>query len=169
MFDWIPFDSVLFWIWMIGFFCISPIVFFAWALNSTFLGDSCDTWYRRKMFAWYTFLGFVMTWLWPIGLAGFGIYEYVTTSKKRRWDKKWAEKKATVPNYWKNYYLIINGNVSDIQVRVLDWEYSEYLPGKARLALYRGDSRFWADKGKEILVYWPNKDLEPIPEKVDKV
>jgi hypothetical protein len=165
MFNWIPFDSVLFWIWAVGFCLVSIPVFLIWMVNSAFLGDSCDAWYRRKMFAWFTFLGFVMTWLWPIGLIGFGIYEWYTTSKQRKWNKKWAEKKATVPNYWKNYHLILNGNVTDIQVRILDWDYYN---GKARCALWRGDSRFWADKGKEILVYWPNKDLQPIPEKEEK-
>lgn len=127
-----------------------------------------DAWYRRKMFAWYTFLGFVMTWLWPVGLIGLGIREWYSTAKQRRWDKKWAEKKATVPNYWKKYHLIINGVVSDIQVKVLDWEYSKYITGMARLVIWTGDSRFWCD-GKEIIVYWPNKDLQPIPEKDVKV
>jgi hypothetical protein len=168
MFSWIALDSVLFWIWFAGFCVMSLPVFFIWAINSAFLGDSMNAWYRRKMFIWFTFLGFVMTWFWPIGLIGFGIYESYDAVKQRRWDKKWAEKKATVPNYWRDVYLILDGNVTDIQCRVLDWEYSKYLPGKARLALWRGDSRFWCE-GKEVVVWWPNKDLELIPEKDAKV
>lgn len=165
MFNWIPFDSVLFWIWLVGFCIVSLPVFVIWLFNSAFLGDSSDKWYRRRMFVWFTFLGFVMTWLWPIGLIGWGIYECYKRNKQRKWDKKWAEKKATVPNYWKDYYLILNDNVTDIKVRILDWDYYN---GKARCALSRVDSRFWADKGKEILVYWPNTDLEPVPEKGEK-
>jgi len=168
MFNWIPFDSVLFWIWLVGFVLLSVPTFFAWIMNSALLGDSMDKWYRRRMFVWFTFLGFVMTWLWPVGILAATIWELYKKNKKRKWDKVWNHKKATVPNYWKNYYLIINGVVSDIQVRVLDWEL-EYSKGKARLALWRGDQRFWADGGKEIIVYWPNKDLEPIPEKEVKV
>lgn len=165
MFDWIPIHSVLFWIWAAGFCAMSLPVLLMWFIHSTFLGDSMDAGYRRKMFVWFTFLGFVMTWLWPIGLICFGIHEFYKKEKQRRWDKKWAEKKEIVPNYWKNYHLIINGIVSDIQVRVLDWN---YVNGDARLAMWRGEQRFWAD-GKEIIVYWPNKDLEPIPEKGVKV
>jgi hypothetical protein len=163
MFNWIPINPVLFWIWFAGLWAMSLPVFFVWVLNSAFLGDSCDKWFRRRMFVWFTFLGFVMTWLWPVGLVGFGIYEFYTRRKQAKWDKKWAEKKATVPHYWRDAYLILDGNVTDIQVRILDWEL-DYSAGKARLALWRGDSRFWADKGKEILVYWPNKDLQLIPE-----
>lgn len=166
MFDWIPADSVWFWIWFVGFLPMSVITFFAWILNCTLLGDSMDKWYRRRMFVWYTFLGFVSTWLWPIGLLGFCTFTYVEREKQRRWDKKWAEKKATVPNYWRDVYLILNGQVTDIQCRVLDWDYYN---GDARLALWRGDSRFFGHKGTEVIVYWPNKDLEFIPEKVAKV
>jgi hypothetical protein len=165
MFNWIPIHSVLFWIWLVGFIAMSFPVFFAWLLNSAFLGDSTNRWYRWRMFVWFTFVGFVMTWLWPIGLASVGIYELYKKEKKRRWNKVWQHKKATVPNYWKNYYLILDGNVTDIQVRVLDWN---YVNNRARLALWRGDQRFWGD-GKEIIVHWPNKDLEPIPEKEVKV
>lgn len=165
MFNWIPFDSVLFWIWFIGFIPMSIMTFVAYFLNVGFLGDSSDKWYRRRVFVWLTLLGFVMTWLWPVGLLGFGVYELYKKDKQRKWDKKWAEKKATVPNYWKNYYMILNGAVTDIQVRVLDWDFYN---GDARLAIWRGDSRFWAD-GKEVIVYWPNKDLKPIPEKDAKV
>jgi 4-amino-4-deoxy-L-arabinose transferase-like glycosyltransferase len=165
MFDWIPFDSVLFWIWLVGFALLSIPVFFAWILNSAFLGDSTDKWYRRRMFALYTLVGFVMTWLWPVGIVGMGCISLYKKNKQRKWDKVWKHKKATVPNYWKNYHLIIDGKVTDIQVRVLDWDFYN---GNARLAIWRGDSRFWCD-GKEIIVYWPNKDLEPIPEKLEKV
>lgn len=165
MFNWIPYDSVLFWIWLVGFVPMSVMTFFAWIFNVGFLGDATNKWYRRRMFVWMTFLGFVMTWFWPIGLIGWGIYELYKKEKKRRWDKVWNYKKATVPNYWKNYYLILDGKVTDIQVRILDWDYYN---NKARCALWRGDSRFWCD-GKEVIVYWPNKDLEPIPEKDVKV
>lgn len=168
MFDWVSTDSALFWVWFVGFCVMSLPTFFAWLFNSAFLGDSSDKWYRRRMFAWFTFLAFVMTWLWPVGLTGFFIYEWYTTEKKRRWKKVWNHKKATVPHYWRDVYLILDGNVTNIQARVLDWEYSEYIPGKARLALWRGDSRFWCE-GKEIVIHWPNKDLEFIPEKIAKV
>lgn len=157
--------SWLFWVWFVGFVPMSLITFCGWILNVGFLGDASNKWYRRRMFVWLTFLGFVMTWLWPVGLIGFALYELYSNRKQRKWDKVWKHKKATVPNYWKNYYLILNGNVTDIQVRVLDWD---YVNGRARLALWRGDSRFWCD-GKEIIAYWPNKDLEPIPEKEEKV
>jgi hypothetical protein len=159
------FHGPLFWVWFTGFCLMSIPVFLVWFVNSTFLGDSMDKWYRRRMFAWFTFLGFVFTWLWPVGLAGAAIWSAYKWDKQRRWDKVWNQKKATVPNYWKNYHLIIDGNVSDIQVRVLDWDYYN---GKARLAMWRGEQRFWAE-GKEIIVYWPNNDLEPIPEKTEKV
>jgi hypothetical protein len=165
MFDLIPTDSVLFWIWFSGFVAISPIVYVVWILNSAFLGDSMDAWYRRKMFAWFTFLGFVMTWLWPIGVTGFLLHSENLKRKRRNWNKVWNHKKETVPNYWKNYYLILNGNVTDIQVKVLDWDYSQ---GHARLVIWTGDSRFWCE-GKEIIVFWPNTDLEPIPEGNEKV
>jgi len=165
MFDFVPTDSFLFWIWVGGFLILSPIVFLAWIFNCAFLGDSVDTSYRRRMFAWFTFLGFVMTWLWPIGLIGFLVYESYTKHKKGKWNKIWKHKKATVPNYWKNYYLILDGNVTDIQVRVLDWD---YVNGNARLAMWTGDQRFWAE-GKEIIVYWPNTDLELIPDKDVKI
>lgn len=158
----------LFWVWLVGFIPMSLITIFGYLLNVGFLGDSSDKWYRRRMFVWFTFLGFVTTWLWPIGVAGFVIADLYSKNKTRKWNKVWKHKKATVPNYWKNYYLILNGQVTDIKVRVLDWEYSEFSPGKARLGLWTGDSRFWAD-GKQVIVYWPNKDLEPVPEKEDKV
>jgi len=159
------FNEPLFWIWFTGFALLSIPVFIVWMLNSALLGDSCDKWYRRRMFVWFTFLGFAFTWLWPVALVGAGIYSAYKWDKKRRWDKVWKQKKATVPNYWKNYHLIIDGNVTDIQVRVLDWDFHN---GKARLAMWRGEQRFWAE-GKEIIVYWPNKDLAPIPEKLEKV
>ena len=169
MFNWIPTHSVLFWIWLVGFIPMSAMTSFAYLFNVAFLGDSMDKWYRRRMFVWFTFLGFVMTWAWPVGILGFVIADQIKRAKKRKRDRIWKQKKATVPNYWRNVYLILDGKVTDIQCRVLDWEYSEYLPGKARLALWRGDSRFWADKGKEIIVWWPNKDLQLIPEKEAKV
>lgn len=157
--------SWLFWIWVAGFIVMSPIAFFMWTFGCTMATDSTHKPTVIKMQLYYTFLAFVMTWLWPIGLLGSGIAKRYEIMKKRRWDKKWAEKKATVPNYWKNYYLILDGKVTDIQVRVLDWNYYN---NKARLAIWLGDQRFWAD-GKEIIVYWPNADLEPIPEKEVKI
>lgn len=157
-------DSILFWLWLAGFCIMSLPVFFGWLINSALLGDSCDTWWRRKMFAWYTFVGFVTTWLWPIGVAGFILYGINEKRRKRKWNKVWNHKKATVPNYWRNAYLVINGSASDIEVRVLDWEFSKFSPGQARLAISQADSRFWAD-GKETIVYWPNADLEFLPEK----
>lgn len=165
MFSWIPFDSVLFWIWLAGFLLLSIPTFFAWMLNSAFLGDSMDKWYRRRMFVLYTFVGFMMTWLWPIGIVVMGSISLYKKNKQRKWDKVWKQKKATVPNYWRDVYLILDGKVTDIQCRVLDWDYYN---GKSRLALWRGDSRFWCD-GKEVIVYWPNKDLHLIPEKEAKV
>lgn len=168
MFDWIPTDSVLFWIWLAGFVAMSIPVSFVWMINCTFLGDSSDNSYRRKMFWLFNLYAVGMTWFWPIGLIVLGLIDGKTRRRKAKRAKIWAHKKETVPNYWKNYYLIINGTVSDIQVRVLDWEYSKFIPGKARLAMWGGEQRFWAE-GKEIIVYWPNKDLEPIPDDEAKV
>jgi len=161
-------ESILFWIWLAGFIILSPFVFFGWVLGCQLTGDSMDKAWRIKQCTLLTVGSFFFIWLWPLGIVVLYLSGVYKKRKQAKWDKKWAEKKAVVPNYWKNYYLIINGNVSDIQVRVLDWEFSEYIPGKARLAMWRGEQRFWAE-GKEIIVYWPNKDLEPIPEKEEKV
>ncbi|AXH49296.1 hypothetical protein HWB76_gp106 [Streptomyces phage Blueeyedbeauty] len=165
MFNWIPFDSVLFWIWFGGFLLLSIPTSIAWLFNMAFLGDSMDKSYQRRMGVVFTLCAIGMTWFWPIGLIVFVSIDQYKKAKQRKWDRVWKQKKATVPNYWKNYYLILNGNVTDIQVRVLDWD---YYGGKARLAMWRGEQRFWAE-GKEIIVYWPNTDLEPIPEDKEKV
>lgn len=160
--------SVLFWIWLAGFVVLSPFVFFGWVLGCQLTGDSMDRAWRIRKCIQITVGCFFFIWFWPAGIIVVLLSDLYKKRKKAKWDKKWAEKKATVPNYWKKYYLIINGTVSDIQVKVLDWEYSKYSPGKARLVIWTGDQRFWAD-GKEIVVYWPNTDLEPIPEKDVKV
>lgn len=162
------FDSPWFWIWLAGFAILSPFVFFAWVLGCQLTGDSTNTAWRIKQCLLITVGCFFFIWLWPLGILAFILSDVLRKRKTAKRKKIWEKKKATVPNYWKNYYLIINGNVTDIQVRVLDWEYSKYSPDKARLAMWSGDNRFWAD-GKEVLVYWPNKDLEPIPEELAKV
>ena len=168
MFNWIPFDSFLFWIWLAGFLLLSPVVFFAWMFNSAFLGDSTDKWYQTYMFVWFTFLGFVMTWLWPIGLPGFLAFEANSKRKSRKWDKVYKYKKATVPHYWEEAYIRNSKVLNGAKVRILDWEIQ---PGMTRVSSWDGKlitrSRFLKHI-KQAVLLWPTADLELIPEKVKK-
>lgn len=165
MFDWIPFDSVLFWLWFIGFLAVSPIVFFAWVFNSAFLGDSTDSWYQTYMFVWFTFLGFVMTWLWPIGVPLFLAFDWNRKRKEKRWKNIFNEKKKRVTNYWRDAYLRNSENLDGVRVRILDWEFE---PGITRVSSWNSKlitkSRF-RKRIKEAILLWPTEDLELIPEK----
>ena len=100
------FHSVWFYIWAIGFCVMSPFALFAWAFGCAIATDSTNKWFVIRTQLWITFVCFVMTWLWPIGLPIFLIAGFIDDRKIAKKNAAYEEKLSQGKNYGKKYRVV---------------------------------------------------------------